>query len=87
MPESESIQATVYEAAIQAATVLMMALSDADAGPQPATTASLREPQRQRHGRPALERLHSTGMTRTGILNYLILRWRSQTFLKQKHIC
>ena len=54
MAESEGIQAVVKQAAIQVVTLVMMALTDADVGPQPATTAMPREP--QRHDWPALEK-------------------------------
>ena len=37
--------------------MVMMALRDAEAGPQPTTMASHREPQRQMHGRPILVKL------------------------------
>ena len=47
MTESEGIQAIVNQAAIQAPTALMMMLSDADVEPKPATTARMREAQRQ----------------------------------------
>ena len=56
MAESDGIQEIVNKAAIQVATAVMMVLRDADSGTQPATTASLREPQRQRNGTPALEK-------------------------------
>ena len=42
--------------AIQVTTAVMMVLRDADVAPQSPVTASTREPQRQRHGRPAQEK-------------------------------
>ena len=56
MVESEDIQIIVNQAATKAVTAVMMALRDADMGPQPAATASLRESQRLRHDRPALKK-------------------------------
>ena len=56
MAEFEGIQTIVNQVVIQAATAVMMALIDADVGPHPATMVSLREPQRQRHDGPALEK-------------------------------
>ena len=54
MEESEGIQAMVNQIAIQAAIVMQR---DADEGPiSAANAASLSEPPRQRHGRPALEK-------------------------------
>ena len=41
---------------MQAVTAVMMALRDTDETSCPATTATLTEPQRQKHGRQALER-------------------------------
>ena len=49
MAESEGIQAIVNQVAIQAVTAVMMALRDADAGPQTAT-------------KPAQETLRDGGM-------------------------
>ena len=46
MAVSESMQAIVNQSAVQLATALMMTLRDADVGPQPASTAYAREPQR-----------------------------------------
>ena len=45
MAESEGIQEVVNQAAIQAATVVMMALRGVDVGPLLAPTANLRETQ------------------------------------------
>ena len=44
------IKEIVSQASIQVATAVNMALRDADVGPLPATTASHREPQGQKHG-------------------------------------
>ena len=56
MAEFEGIEAVVNQATIKVTTAVMMAIKDADVGPQPATKASPREPQRERerHGTPAL---------------------------------
>ena len=56
MAESEGIQEVVNQAAIQAATTVMMALIGMGVGPNLAPTAKLREPQQQRCGGPALEK-------------------------------
>ena len=56
MVESKEIQTVVNQAAIQAATAIMMMLRGADAKSQLASVANLREPQQMRHGRPALEK-------------------------------
>ena len=56
MAESEVIQAKVNQAAIQAASAVVIVLRDADAGPRSGgSTASLREAHRQRNDGPALK--------------------------------
>ena len=54
MAESEGIQTLTNQAEVQVVTSVMIALRDRDVGSQPATTANLRVPLRQRHGGPAL---------------------------------
>ena len=56
MAESEGIQEVINQGAIQEATVVMMVLIGMNVGPHPAPTASLREPQWQRHSGLALEK-------------------------------
>ena len=66
MEESKVIHSTVNQVAIQVATAVMMALRDTDVGSRSAANiASLREPQKQRHGGPAPEKFHLTRMPRT----------------------
>ena len=56
MAESEGFQEVVNKAAMQAVTVLMVALRGMDVGQYLAPIANLREPQQQRHGWLALEK-------------------------------
>ena len=56
MIETEGIQNVVNQAAIQAATAVMMTMRGPDVGPLLVPSANLREPQWWRHGRPALEK-------------------------------
>ena len=57
MAESQGIQGIFNQVAIQAATALMIALTDPHVGPQPATnTTSQKKPQRQKHSRQAQEK-------------------------------
>ena len=56
MAESEDIRETVNQAAIWAATAVMMAFIDADVRSRLIPTASPRGPHKQRHERPALEK-------------------------------
>ena len=60
MAEPEGMQALVNPAVIQVVKAVMMVLRDADVGPQPATTASPRRPQRQRYGGSALKKVSFT---------------------------
>ena len=56
MAELETIQTVVTQAAIQAATVVVMVMIEADSGPIMAvSTASSGQAHRQRHGGPALK--------------------------------
>ena len=56
MADSASIKEIVNQVAVQAATVVMMAVRDTETVPLPATTSNQLETQRQRHGGPLLER-------------------------------
>ena len=59
MVESDDIKEVVNQVAVQVAMVVMMVLRDTEAGPQPTTTASHREPQKQRYTGPILVKLVS----------------------------
>ena len=75
MLESEGIQAIFNQAAIQAVTTAIVVQRDANVGPWSAAKASLRQPQRLRHGRLALEKLsfHWNAQYRhTELLNFEI---------------
>ena len=51
------MQSIANQVAVKAATAVMMILRDGDVGPRSAiNTASPREPQRQRHSGPTLEK-------------------------------
>ena len=76
MAESRNIIEVVNQAAVQAATVIMMALRDAQAGFQPTTAVSHRVT-KQRYSGPILVKLLFNLGTQTGTLNYLILTWGS----------
>ena len=56
MVESEGTQEAVNQVAFQAATAVMVTLRGMDAGSHLTPTANIREPQQQRHGRPATEK-------------------------------
>ena len=56
MVEYEGIHEIINQAPVQSVTGVMMVLWNADVGPNLALTASLREPQRQRHGRLTTEK-------------------------------
>ena len=56
MAESDDIQETVNQAAVQEVTAVTMVLWDTNVGSQLAPTASVKEPQRQRHGGLTLEK-------------------------------
>ena len=56
MVEYEGTKEIVNQAAVQMATVVMMAFKDTDTVPQPTLKTSHREQQRQRHGGPVLEK-------------------------------
>ena len=56
MTEAEGMKVIENQVAIQAASAVMMALWDAEAGPWLTTMASHRQPQRNRHSKPVLSK-------------------------------
>ena len=68
MAESEGIQAIVKQVAIQAATTVMIVLSDADVRPKPTNdTASPRDHRDRDMVDHPLRSFHSNGMPKTSI--------------------
>ena len=69
MADSGGIKVIVNQVAMQATTTVVMAYRDVDTRTQPISTASQREPQRQRHKRLVIGRLHSVGTLRTDMVS------------------
>ena len=86
MAESEGIQEVVNQRVVQAATAVMITLRGVDMEPYLAQTASLRQPQQQMHGEPALEKPSYNWNTQDWYVELLIFETEVTEILEKRHI-